>query len=90
MFRLLPDSNAAEDADAEDADLGEVHDRCGNQPADPADGRDREGAALQVFDPRLARPAVRAQTVDLGRDPGDVPLVHVLDHRHDEQVHQYP
>ena len=55
-------------ADAHDADFRVVDDRRRDQPADVADRRDRERAALQVVELALAGLGVGAEPLDLGGD----------------------
>src|SRR3954471_47137 len=72
--------------DAQDRDLGRVDQRREPRPADAAEARDRERAALHVA--RLELPLARRarQLAELARDVEDALLVGVLDDRDDESV----
>ena len=80
----VPDRLHRRARDAEDRDLGRVDDRRERRPADPAERRDRERAALHVAGHQLAVARLARQLGQLARDLHQALLVGVLDHRHDE------
>src|SRR4051794_41132410 len=72
--------------DAEDRDLGRVDERGEPGPADAAQARDRERAALHVGGLELAGTGGAGQLGELTRDVEDALRAGVLDDRHDEPV----
>src|SRR3712207_2456561 len=82
----VPDRGGLRTHDAQDGDLGGVHQRGERRPADAAQAGDGEAAPLQVGGGQLAVPGARGHLAELAAELPDPLAVDVADDRDDQAL----